>query len=181
MAALQGQSRSQVNAFVAGCAERMSQIFTGIRGEDRSRVEDVELFLRILDDLWDFDASQELFNEHLNLLDEFPEISSADEVVDVAEIYCFYSVLSLRYAVLSRAGGGVDSALECAHIGLTAMGQLDQNLAGAEYFVQEGEGQSREAGVSLRKGIEQGEIEGLRNLNREIGRERLMAILSRAR
>ncbi|MFF3453710.1 hypothetical protein ACFYXH_05130 [Streptomyces sp. NPDC002730] len=59
-AALRVQPQAHVEAFVASCAERMAQVFTGLRGDDLARSGDVDVVIRLLDDLWD----SEIYKTH---------------------------------------------------------------------------------------------------------------------
>ena len=168
---------SKVSIFVASCTERMAQLFTGLRGGDESRSEDVDFYLATLDDLWILGGSNDDFVARSEVLKEFVELEPSEEgLTDLSDIYSFYSVLCLRYAILFRVSGEVEYAMKCAHASLTALGQLDRNAVGTSFFEGESEyqrqlfdGDTAESGVTLR----------LRGRDRQIGLERYSAILSR--
>ncbi|MEV6382709.1 hypothetical protein AB0M31_25295 [Streptomyces sp. NPDC051773] len=181
-ATLRGAVQTQVAVFVASCAERMGQVFTGLSGSDRSRGSDVELFIQLLGDLWSAETSAARFRDYVASLEGFRELEPSDEeIVDVAGIYSFYSVLVLRYAALYRSGGDVEDALKCAHACLTAMGQLDQNLPGVDFFAQEAEFQQNSASPALSGARDSGPVSRLRERDQAVSRERLKAIQARLR
>jgi hypothetical protein len=176
-AALRGQSQAQVATFVASCAERMAQVFTGLSGVDPARSGDADAVIRLVEDLWSPAISAAVFRGYVRSLEGFKELESSDEeIIDVAGIYTFYSVLVLRYAALYHSSGDVEDALKCAHASLTAMGQLDQNLQGAEFFAQEAELQQRVSSVGDRGAAS---IQRLRDDDRAVSQERLVAIQGR--
>jgi uncharacterized protein YjaG (DUF416 family) len=176
---LRGSERVRLAAFVASCTERMAQLFTGLRGGDADRAEDVDLYLGILDELWDPNLTDDVFAAHMEALEEFSELQPSEEgLVDVADIHAFYAVLCMRYAVLCRANGEPEDAVRCAHACLTALGQLDRNIPQGVFFEGEQENQRRilfddpTSGESLLR---------LRKIDRDAGRERLLAVNSRLR
>ena len=176
-AAIRRQSQDQIATFVASCAERMAQVFTGLSADDPARNGDADAVIRIVGDLWSPAISSAAFRDYVTSLEGFRELEPSDEeIVDVAGIYTFYSVLVLRYAVLYRSGADVEDALKCAHASLTAMGQLDQNLRGAEFLAQEAELQRHVSSLSDR---DADFIQRLRDHDRAVSQERLAAIKSR--
>ncbi|MEU9992458.1 hypothetical protein AB0E10_37770 [Streptomyces sp. NPDC048045] len=179
-ATLRGQSQTQVAAFVAGCAERMAQVFTGLCGADPARNGDSDVVVQLLENLWDPEIPADSFRASVESLEGFLELEPSDEeIIDVAGIYSFYSVLAMRYAALYRSSGDVEDALKCAHSCLTAMGQLDQNLSGATLFAQEAEYQQRTASTPPLDALRSDLLLQLRQGDRIISRERLLAIQSR--
>lgn len=174
-ATVRGQSQAQVATFVASCAERMAQIFTGLSGDDPARDDDADVVIRLVADLWDPAISAATFRDYVTILESFQELEPPDEeIVDTAGIYSFYSVLVLRYAALYRASADAEDALHCAHVSLTAMGQLDQNLPGAEFFTQETELQLYVSSLDDRVADPV-----LRDNDQAVSRERLVAIQGR--
>lgn len=164
-------------AFAASCAERMAQLFTGLRGGDPGRADDVDLYVEVLDELWNPDAASSAFAERVAALDRFAELRPSEEgLVDVADIYAFYGVLCLRYAVLCRATGDPEEAVRCAHASLTAVGQLDRNVPHSSLFEAERHHQRRWllAGAAL-----PGSLRRLREEDRDASLERLLAVNSR--
>ncbi|WP_200308613.1 hypothetical protein [Streptomyces adelaidensis] len=177
--ALREQSQAQVGVFVAGCAERMAQVFIGLRSDDPERGGDVDTVVLLLEELWSAEAPQQQFQEYVDSLSGFPELDEAsdEEIIDAGEIYSFYAVLGMRYAALYRSSGDAETALKCAHSCLTAMGQLDQNIPVATFFAQEAECQQRV--ISSYPLGEVDEIAQLRNADQVISRERLEALKER--
>ena len=176
-AAIRGQSQAQVATFVASCAERMTQVFTGLSGDDPARSGDADVVIRLVEDLWDPAIPAAAFQDYVTSLEGFQELEPRDEeIVDVVGIYTFCSVLVLRYAALYRSSADAEDALKCAHVSLTAMGQLDQNLQDAEFFAQETELQRH---VSSLGGRGANSIQRLRDNDRAVSRQRLVAIQGR--
>ncbi|MEU6521757.1 hypothetical protein ABZ892_02655 [Streptomyces sp. NPDC046924] len=176
-AAIRRQSQAQVATFVASCAERMAQVFTGLYGDDPVRNGDTDVVIRLVEDLWNPAISADAFQGYVTSLDGFQELEPSDEeIVDVVGVYTFYSVLVLRYAALYRSSADVEDALKCAHASLTATGQLDQNLQDAEFFAQEAELQQR---VSSLGDLGADPIQRLRDGDRAVSQERLVAIQGR--
>ncbi|MFF5981430.1 hypothetical protein ACFY78_21525 [Streptomyces olindensis] len=177
---LKGQSQHHVAIFVASCAERMVQLFTGLLGADSRRISDVDTVVRLQGMLWDMDAPADSFQAHVTSLDGFQELLPSDEEIsDVVGIYSFYSVLSLRYAALYRASGQVEDALKCAHACLTGMGQLDQNLPESLHFAHEGDLQQQTVFMPQLEATNSAVLSRLKERDRAVGRKRLEAIRNR--
>lgn len=176
---LRGSERVRIAAFVASCTERMAQLFTGLRGGDDGRAADVNLYLEILDELWVPSVTGNVFAAHMEALEDFSELQPSEEgLVDVVDIYAFYAVLCMRYAVLFRASGEPEEAVRCAHACLTALGQLDSNIPQGAFSESEHENQRR----ILRDDLSSGEsLPWLRKRDRDASRERLLAVNSRLR
>lgn len=165
-------------ALVAGCAERMAQLFTGLNGDAVEREGDVDHFIHLLNALWDSEAPVDVFASATASLDAFPELRDDEaELVDVGEIYAFYAVLAARHACAYRLSGDVEEAVQCAHVALTAMGQLDQNarLGG---FVESERG-SQLVDVGLRPVGDESAADRRRLVARRRGLERLEAVRNR--
>ncbi|MFD5292427.1 hypothetical protein ACFWJV_30075 [Streptomyces rochei] len=179
-AAIRGQSSAQVATFVASCAERMVQVFTGLCGDDPARSGDVDFVVRAVGELWNPEGTADVFLGYVDTLERFKELDSSDEeIVEVARIYKFYSILALYYAIRYRSRANYEDALKCAHACLTAMGQLDQNLPKAEFFAQEALSQRRVISEPPLEGSNTGHLSQLRECDRTVGQERLAAIQSR--
>lgn len=178
--ALRRPGDTNTRLFVAGCAERMAQLFTGLRGGDPERAADVDLFVLALDELWDSRSLDEVFATRLASLEAFPELQPDEvELASVADIYSFYAVVVARHACAYRASGAAEDALRCAHAALTAMGQLDQNIAGGAFMAQEYDCQAREINYGRRNGSADIESRQLRSTDQGVGVERLAAISNR--
>jgi hypothetical protein len=159
--------------FVASCAERMAQLFTGLRGNDPGRAADVELYLKYLNDLWAVDLPGETFDGRAAVLEGFPELVPSEEgLTEDADIDAFSAVLCVRYAVLFRATGDPQQAVQCAHASLTSMGLADQNLPGSDLFSAEQEYQRR----TISSSYDEESLSRLREEDRAIGLERLITI-----
>ncbi|MFH8982958.1 hypothetical protein [Streptomyces varsoviensis] len=178
--ALRERSHAQVAVFVAGCVERMAQMFIGLRGDAPGRDNDVDTVIRLLEELWNSEVPRKKFQSYVDCLSDFPELDDSfdEEIVDPGEIYSFYAVLALRYAALHRSRGEIEAALKCAHACLTAMGQLDQNIPVAMFFAQETECQQRVVSSCPPDGAAD-EVAQLRVADRVMGQERLAALQER--
>jgi hypothetical protein len=126
-----------VQIFAASCAERMAQLFTGIRGGNPDRSTDVDLFVRTMDNLWNIGLGRS-FSGSVNALEAFVELQPSEEGgINVPDIYAMYPVLVAKYACAYRAFGDPEDSIRCAHAALTAMGQLDNNVLQLHLFEDE--------------------------------------------
>ncbi|MEV6547818.1 hypothetical protein AB0M57_03805 [Streptomyces sp. NPDC051597] len=131
---LETKGHDATRIYAAACVERMAQIFTGFRGSDPGREADVDFFVTLAQRLWDLDDPIEGAVDAVDALEEFQEMQPTETgLTATVDIYCFYSVLALRYAVLCAASGDPAEAVRCGHAILTAMGQMDQNTPGGEF------------------------------------------------
>ncbi|GAA2965664.1 hypothetical protein [Actinokineospora diospyrosa] len=162
---------TEVAAFVAGCAERVAQLFTGLRGDDPERADDVDTYLRGLDLLWDVSAPSTEFDEVAAAMARWPELDTEQEpLVEDDDIDSFYAVLALWHAVSYRTGGDVAEAQACAHAVWTAMGLLDENLPDSALAEAELE-QQRQA---LANTVSPPELLRRRAEDQRVSRERLL-------
>ncbi|WP_432841104.1 hypothetical protein [Dactylosporangium sp. CA-092794] len=137
--ALREGSGQLARIFAASCAERLVQVFCAARATDLSRADDIAYVVETLEDLWDLKRPTGTFDDRREHLLSFPELQPNEMgFTQVADIYSFYGCLVLMYATkCAAAGGDPEAAVSCAHASLTAMGQLDQNVAGATFFSEE--------------------------------------------
>ncbi|MET4921345.1 hypothetical protein P3L51_03015 [Streptomyces sp. PSRA5] len=157
--------------YVAACTERMAPLFMGLRAKVPGRESDLDLYAESVRDLWYADRPLAEAAERVRLLERFPELQqNEEEIIDVADTYAFFAVLSLRYAVLAHGSGNADDAVSCGHVALTAMGMLDQNVAGASFLAEE----QRLQCLSL-----SGDVGGLWDTSVMAGRERFRAVVGR--
>ncbi|MFE0462777.1 hypothetical protein ACFW1A_26335 [Kitasatospora sp. NPDC058965] len=160
-----------VRLYVAACAERMAPLFIGLHTGEAGREADVELYKKSVSDLWRTDRPLPDAAQRARLLDRFPELQPAEDgITDTVGTYAFFACLVLRYALLANASGSADHAVSCGHAALTAMGMLDQNIAGAAFKADEQRLQTLPAS---------GNAAGLWDASMAAGRERLRAVLSR--
>ncbi|MFF8772449.1 hypothetical protein [Kitasatospora sp. NPDC015120] len=160
-----------VRLYVAACAERMAPLFIGLRAGEAGRATDVDLYVAAVGDLWKTDRPLSDSADRLHSLDRFPELQPAEDgITDTADTYAFFACLVLRYALLANSSGNADQSVSCGHAVLTAMGMLDQNLAGAAFTADEQRLQSLSAS---------GNAAGLWDASVAAGRERLRGVLSR--
>jgi hypothetical protein len=157
--------------YVAACAERMAPLFVGLRAGIPGREADLDVYMESVSDLWHADRPLADAAERVRLLERFPELQPDEEgITGVAATYAFFAALCLRYALLANGSGSADDAVSCGHAALTAMGMLDQNLAGASLFA----GEQRLQSLSL-----SGDAAGLWDASVAAGRERLRAVAGR--
>jgi hypothetical protein len=155
---------------VAGCAERVAQVFAGIRGIDPHRVLDVVYLLGVLDDLWlTAGVVPSRFEEHVMALLAFPELVPPDEdIIGTADVAAVYAALVVLHAAEFRATGDIDEALSCASATLTFLEMVDQNAVGSRLCDQENAFQLDDATG----------IPGRRESYRDVSRRSLMIVLS---
>ncbi len=160
-----------VRLYVAACVERMAPLFIGLRTGEAGREADVDLYKESVVDLWKTDRPLSDAAERARLLEGFPELGPAEDgITDVVGTYTFFACLVLRYALLANGSGNADHAVSCGHAALTAMGMLDQNVAGAAFQADEQRLQTLSAS---------GNAAGLCDASMAAGRERLRAVLNR--
>jgi hypothetical protein len=177
--ALAAGSAEQRRIFVAGCAERMAQLFGAVRSPDRDRADDIAAYVESVNALWDADTSAEAFQAAIDRLDRFAELQDDDELLEVADTYAFYSVLTLLYALRCAASDDQQNCLKCAHAALTAMGQLDRNVPSARLMDQE---RQRQQEVSALPPADlTASSAAMREADAAIGRERAGVVLARMR
>lgn len=169
---LRGGGSETVHLYVAACAERMAPLFVGLQAGAAGREADLDFYVESLRDLWHADRPLSDAAERIRVLERFPELQPRDEeITDVAGTYAFFAALVLRYALLANGSGSADDAVSCGHVALTAMGMLDQNVAGAGFRAQE----QRLQFLSV-----SGDAAGLWEASVEAGRERCRTVLGRA-
>ena len=169
--ALRDGDGEAIRLYVAACAERMAPLFVGLRADSPGRDADLDFYTESVRDLWYADRPLADAVERVRLLERFPELQPNEEgITDVTDTYAFFAALSLRYALLAHGSGNADDAVSCGHAALTAMGMLDQNVAGAGLLAEEQRLQS----LSL-----SGDASGLWDASVTAGRERFRAVLGR--
>lgn len=169
--ALRDSGGEAIRLYVAACAERMAPLFIGLRAGVPGREADLDFCVRSVRDLWHTGRPLADAAERVGVLERFPELQPSEEgITDVADTYAFFGALTLRYALLAHGTGDTRDAVACGHAALTAMGMLDQNLAGAGFSAQEQRLQSRSA---------TGDAAGLWEASVTAGRERFRAVLGR--
>lgn len=167
--ALRDGSAETIRLYVAACAERMAPLFVGLRAGAPGREPDLDFYVESVRDLWYADQPLADATDRVRLLEQFLELQPNEEgITEVADAYAFFAVLSLRYALLAHGSGNAGEALSCGHAGLTAMGMLDQNVAGASLLAEEQRLQS----LAL-----SGDISGLRDASITAGRERFRVVV----
>ncbi|MGW6935383.1 hypothetical protein ACWGE0_35350 [Lentzea sp. NPDC054927] len=167
---------AELAVFTASCAERMAQLFTGLRGDDTERAADIATFLTILDELWDADLPATGFLSRVRELEGFDELDrTADEepLSEIDDIYSFNSVLCTRYAALYRATQDPGEVVRCAHVSLSALWQLDRNISQPGHFESEHEYQQRVVLGDFTS------LSEMRAIDRLVARERLLVVRSR--
>ncbi|QJS99037.1 hypothetical protein G9272_00700 [Streptomyces asoensis] len=169
--ALRDGGGEAIRLYVSACTERMAPLFVGLRAGVPGREAELDFSAESVRDLWFVERPLVDAAERVCLLERFPELQLDEEgITHVADTYAFFAVLCLRYAPLAHGSGSADEAVSCGHAALTAMGMLDQNVAGASLLAEEQRLQS----LSL-----SGDASGLWNASVTAGRERLHAVLDR--
>lgn len=168
---LRGGNGMTIRLYVAACAERMAPLFVGLRVGEAGQEADVDFYAESVRDLWFADRPLLDAAERVRGVERFPELQPGDEeITDVLGTYTFFAALVLRYALLANSTGNPDDAMSCGHAALTAMGMLDQNVAGAGFRAQE---------YGLQSVSVSGDATGLWEASIEAGRERFRTVLGR--
>lgn len=169
--ALRDGGDEAIRLYVAACAERMAPLFVGLRAGALGREADLDFYAESVRDLWYADRPLADAAERVRLLERCPELQPNEEgLADVADTYAFFAALCLRYALIAHGSGNADNAVSCGHAALTAMGMLDQNVAGASFLAEERRLQSHSLS---------GDAAGLWHVSVTAGRERFRAVSSR--
>jgi hypothetical protein len=137
---------------------------------------DIARVVESLEDLWDPAAPSSKFDASRRDVESFAELQPSElGHTKVEDIYPFYASLVLMYALKCAASGDPQPAISCAHALLTAMGQLDQNVANASFFDNEKERQASVLAL-LARGTPLTEI---RDADRTVGQALAEIVLSR--
>ncbi|WP_258319029.1 hypothetical protein [Streptomyces griseorubiginosus] len=169
--ALHDGGAEAIRRYVAACTERMAPLFVGLRAGAHGREADLDFYVASVRDLWCADQPLVDAVDRVDLLERFPELQPhEDGITGVADTYAFFAVLCLRYALPAHGSGSAADAVSCGHAALTAMGMLDQNIAGAGFLAEERRLQS----VSL-----SGDASDLWDASVASGRERFRAVSGR--
>jgi hypothetical protein len=173
-ASLESGGADSIRIYLAACTERMAQIFIGNRSADAGRLTDVDLYVDTLQRLWNSDDAMGDFADLASRIEAFSEMQSPEDAVltDSVDIHCFYSALVLRHAVLAVGSGESSEAVNCGHVALTSMFQLEQNTEGADFYEDEKAWQRR----SIDPAETSSDVDGLRAGCAEAGLERLIAV-----
>lgn len=168
---LRDEGGATIRLYVAACTERMAPLFVGLRAGTAGRAADVDFYVQSVRDLWQADRPLSDAAARVHRLEQFPELRPSEEgITDVADTFAFFAALVLRHALSASGSGNAAEAVSCGHAALTAMGLLDQNVAGTAFRAQEQRLQS--LSVS-------GDVAGLWEASFESGRERFRAVLGR--
>ncbi|MFD6115810.1 hypothetical protein ACFWG0_37805 [Streptomyces yangpuensis] len=167
--ALRDGGGEAIRLYVAACAERMAPLFVGLRAGEPGREADRDFYVECVRDLWQADRPLADATAGVRRLERFWELQPNEEgITAVADVYAFFAALCLRYAMSAHGPGSPDAAVSCGHVALTAMGMLDENVAGASFLAEEHRLQS----LSL-----SGDVSGLWGASVTAGRERFRAVL----
>ncbi|MFW6638498.1 hypothetical protein ACOALZ_00485 [Nocardiopsis algeriensis] len=170
----------KIQVFVASCAERMVQLFTGVVGADPSRSQDVELVLRCMDLLWSPDSNKPwaLVAEEIYLL---PELAGDEEPPGLL-LYAYNAAAALYYATKYREAGDLESVISCCNHALNSAEFISEQLDdGVDRFIIEVERQKNDIEELCKfKSPDKGEVVGfMRGRGQVVGREILADLLGR--
>ncbi|MDK1343918.1 hypothetical protein QNO09_11480 [Streptomyces sp. 378] len=124
---MQNASPSQIRTFVASCAERMAQLFTGVVGMDATRSLDVESAIDCLDLLWK-PQSQASWGEKVEKLGALPELVGEEEPSGLLA-YAYDAAATLYYAAKYRETGSIVDAVSCSNHALNSAEFVSEELA----------------------------------------------------
>ncbi|WP_328414324.1 hypothetical protein OG542_28070 [Streptomyces violaceus] len=124
---IQRASSGQIRAFVASCAERMAQLFTGVVGTDVTRSQDVDSAIHCLDLLWQ-SQPQVSWGEIVADLGSLPELAGDEEPPGLLA-YAYDAAATLYYAARYRETGSVVDAVSCSNHALNSAEYISEELA----------------------------------------------------
>jgi hypothetical protein len=112
--------------FVASCAERMGQLFTGLAGAGAGRSQDVDLAIRCLDLLWQ-SQPQISWDEIAESVGSLPELTGDEEPPGLLA-YAYDAAATLHYAAKYRATGNVVDVTSCSNHALNSAEYISEEL-----------------------------------------------------
>jgi hypothetical protein len=137
--ALRSADDESLRLFVAGCAERLAQMFCVLRASDPGRDVDISHVVEALEELWDRGTPASSFVTRWGRLEVFPELTSADDEVpiDDVDVFSFHAALVLLHAVGCATTGDRKEAQRCSQAALTAMAHLGSGPDGTDFLEEE--------------------------------------------
>src|SRR4051812_27360004 len=108
----------RTSIFVASCAERMAQLFTGLVGADGARLRDVELAVDCLNLLWE-PSAQAPWDQLAERLRSLPELTGDEESTGLLA-YADDAAAALYYAVKYRQDGALELVISCSNSALNS-------------------------------------------------------------
>ncbi|MCA2211722.1 hypothetical protein [Jidongwangia harbinensis] len=167
-----------MSMFVAACAERMAQLFTGPVGADTARSPDVDTVIRCLDLLWQY-PSGTAWGEIAEAMKQFPELTG-DEQSPGLLAYADDAAAAVYYAVKYRKDGDLTSVASCSNSALNSAEYISDLLDdGVDRY--EIEVQNQQADMATLSGADaSGDdlVRSLRERARESSRTRLTELMS---
>ncbi|KOG90572.1 hypothetical protein [Streptomyces varsoviensis] len=119
-------SSGQMRIFVASCAERTAQLFTGLIGANGERSQDVELAIRCMDLLWQ-SQPQISWDEIAESFSSFPELTGDEEPPGLLA-YAYDAAAMLYYAARYRAAGKLADVISCSNHALNSAEYISEEL-----------------------------------------------------
>ncbi|MBY8868819.1 hypothetical protein [Streptomyces sennicomposti] len=119
-------SPGQMGIFVASCAERMAQLFTGLVGANAERSQDVELAIRCMDLLWQ-SQPQISWDEIVESFSSLPELAGDEEPPGLLA-YAYDAAATLYYAARYRATGNLVDVTSCSNHALNSAEYISEEL-----------------------------------------------------
>lgn len=172
-------SEFQTAIFVACCAERTAQLFTGLVGSDIGRSQDVDLAIHCLDLLWE-NAPQVSWGEIAERISVFPELVGDEEPPGLLA-YAYDAAATLYYAVKYRDTGCLTNMISCSSHALNSAEYISEELDdGVDRYENERRNQEADIESLLQVGGPHSNdvIQGMRGRARELSRSRLTELLA---
>lgn len=171
-------SSREIGIFVASCAERMAQLFTGLIGSDVARPQDVELVIRCLDVLWLPNPLRSSLEEMVGQIGSFPELMGDEEPLGLMA-YAYDAVATLYYAARYQTGGDLTDVISCSNHALNSASYVSDELDdGVDRYEIESRNQKADMAILLRLHGSDGRdsVQVIRDRARELSRERLFEL-----
>jgi len=142
------QGSPQLRAYVvAECVERPAQFFTGTRGADPSRADDVATVVEALDALWDFSAEPQVFAPLVERVCRFEELVITETPDYVAETLeegsVMFTLAAFKEALTFGYGGDPGAGVMCMAVCDGVAWDIDERFPDEGIYVQEGEARQR--------------------------------------
>lgn len=175
----EGASSGRMWIFVASCAERMAQLFTGLVGANPERSQDVELVIHCMDLLWQ-SQPQTSWDQIADNFSSLPELAGDEEPPGLLA-YAYDAAATLYYAARYRETGNLVDVTSCSNHALNSAEYISEELAdGVDRY--EIELQKQLADIAFLSQVGNSDdrnfIQSMRGRAREFARARLAELTS---
>ncbi|MGW9349389.1 hypothetical protein [Nocardiopsis flavescens] len=140
----------RVDVFVASCAERVRQVFTGLVADDDKRDGDLDRVVRIADALWDV-GGESSWDGDLRFLESLPEIKKSGSTDGKSAV--LHSVAMVIFcAVRYRSFRNSEDAIRCSDFALNSS-SLISDYRGLEFDIRSLESNYQRSDIASLSGV----------------------------